>query len=342
MSTILTPWKIFDVQSLRLQIRHLDVSKLAKASEGKDVIQGLTRSPKTLPSQYFYDDLGSQLFEQICDLPEYYPTRTEAWILQQYALAIAHHTGPCELVELGSGSSTKTRCLLDAYQQQYGVLYYQPIDVSAGILIESAKRLLADYPTLTVRGQIGTYGQALAALPPSPLPQRLLFFLGSSLGNFTPWECDRFFAQVTAVLAPGDYFLLGIDLEKDVNILEAAYNDRQGVTAAFNLNMLTHLNWRFTGNFDTRLFHHQAVFNSAESQIEMYLHCQESHRVELKGLDLNLMFSHGESIRTEISRKFNLPQMQQYLQQQGLSPLETWTDSNQWFAVILCQRKTVI
>lgn len=321
----------------RLNIQFLHPLKSSSIPEGQDVVQGLIRFPKVLPPRYFYDDHGSQLFEQICDLPEYYPTRTEAWILQHYATAIAQLTGACQLIELGSGSSTKTRLLLDAYQEQGYPLYYQPIDVSAGILVESAQQLLTDYSTLSVQALVGTYEQALTALPPTTGAPRLLFFLGNSLGNFEPLECDQFFAQVTTVLNSGDYFLVGIDLRKDIALLEAAYNDRQGVTAAFNLNMLAHLNHRFVGNFDLDTFHHQAIYNPVDCQIEMYLHCQQNQLVQLKKLDLSFELTQGESIRTEISRKFDLEQMQQYLQVQGFSPLQTWTDPKQWFAAILCR-----
>ncbi|MEM9215984.1 MAG: L-histidine N(alpha)-methyltransferase [Cyanobacteria bacterium P01_F01_bin.150] len=324
----------------RIRINYLEPAHSSDnaVADGQDVIEGLTQSPKTLPAKYFYDDYGSQLFEQICELPEYYPTRTEAWILLQYADAIAHHTGPCDLIELGSGSSTKTRLLLDAYQRQGDSLHYQPIDVSAGILVESAQQLLSEYPTLHVHGQVGTYEQALANLPPSQLGHRMVFFLGSSLGNFSPEECDRFFDQVTNVLNPGDFFLLGIDLQKETHILEAAYNDIQGVTAEFNLNMLTYLNRRFKGNFQNEKFYHQAIYNNKNSQIEMHLHCKESHSVALKLLNLEVNFAKGESIRTEISRKFNLKLIKDYLQANNLSTVEGWTDPKQWFGLILCQR----
>ena len=321
----------------RLQIQQFSASEHSPIAVGQDVINGLSQSPKVLPPQYFYDDRGSQLFEQICALPEYYPTRTEAWILQHYAPAIAQCTGICELVELGSGSSTKTRLLLDAYQQQGYPLHYQPIDVSAGILTESAEQLLTDYPTLKVQGWVGTYEQALAKLPPATLIQRMLFFLGSSLGNFTPAACDQFMTQIAMVLAPGDYFLLGIDLQKPREILEPAYNDRQQVTAAFNLNMLSHLNWRFQGNFDLDLFTHQAIYNSVETQIEMYLHCHKDHQVLLNDLNLSVSFQAGESILTEISRKFDLVALQIQLESHGLKPIQTWTDPQQWFGLILCQ-----
>ncbi|MGK7892681.1 MAG: L-histidine N(alpha)-methyltransferase, partial [Xenococcus sp. (in: cyanobacteria)] len=209
----------------RLEINFLSNSNLdINYDDGQDVIQGLTKKQKTLPARYFYDAKGSQIFEKICELPEYYPTRTEASILEQYAREIAQTTGHCELVELGSGSSTKTRLLLDAYQNNQYPIHYIPIDVSGSILEESAQQLLEDYTSLKIRGQVGTYNQALNNLPSSILSKRMVFFLGSSLGNFTPQECDRFFTQIVDVLNPGDYFLLGIDLQKPLGILEPAYN----------------------------------------------------------------------------------------------------------------------
>lgn len=306
-------------------------------NDGEDVIQGLTQTPKSLPPKYFYDERGSQLFEQICQLPEYYPTRTEAWILSQYADEIAQMTGSCELVELGSGSSTKTRLLLDSYQKIADDCRYLPIDISGGILKTSVLQLQQQYPDFSIQGLLGTYEQALAHLESSSLRTQMIFFLGSSMGNFTPQESDHFLNQIAHALKPGDYFLLGIDLQKPKEILEPAYNDSQGVTAAFNLNMLSHLNWRFQSNFHLNFFTHQAIYNQADTQIEMYLHCQENHWVSLDILNLNVSFQAGESILTEISRKFDLAIIQKQLAAQGLKTLKTWTDPQQWFGLILCQ-----
>ncbi|WP_071190504.1 L-histidine N(alpha)-methyltransferase [Trichormus sp. NMC-1] len=308
-------------------------------NNGEDVIQGLTQTPKTLPPKYFYDDHGSQLFEKICELPEYYPTRTEAGILSQYADEIAEITSCCELVELGSGSSTKTLLLLDAYQKIADSCRYLPIDVSGGILKTSVLELQQKYPDFSIHGLLGTYEQALSHLESNSLQSRLLFFLGSSLGNFTPQECDSFLSKIAVTLKPRDYFLLGIDLQKPPNILEAAYNDSQEVTAAFNLNMLSHLNWRFQGDFDISLFRHQAIYNQVDNQIEMYLHCQKSHWVKLEALDLKILVQEGESILTEISRKFDLTTMEKQLQSKGLKTVKTWTDEKGWFGLILCQVK---
>lgn len=307
-------------------------------SPGEDVIRGLTQTPKTLPPKYFYDARGSELFEQICELPEYYPTRTEASILADAAAEIAKITGSCELVELGSGSSTKTRLLLEAYETQGKPHKYVPIDVSESILNLSVLQLQKEYPNLQIEGLVGTYEQAITHLKPTTFPARMIFFLGSSIGNFNPQEFDHFLGEIQGVLSPGDYFLLGFDLQKSSAILEAAYNDSQGVTAAFNLNMLSHLNWRFQGNFDPSLFTHQAIYNHQKAQIEMYLHCRESHVIHLKGLDLTVSWEQGERLLTEISRKFDLDIMQQELKLKGLQTLKIFTDSQNLFGLILCQK----
>lgn len=327
--------------SPRLQLQHLICAHTPSEEElspGSDVVQGLSATPKTLSPRYFYDDQGSQLFEAICELPEYYLTRTETLILQDFAEAIAHLTGPCEIVELGSGSSTKTRLLLDAYQSLGHPLRYVPIDVSAGILQSSAQALLQAYPTLQVQGLIGTYEQAIAQLAPTPLAARMICFIGSSLGNLDPETADQFFDQITAALQPGDYFLLGIDLQKPKAILETAYNDAQGVTAAFNLNMLSHLNRRFVGNFEVVQFEHWAFYNETAHQIEMHLRSRQAQSVRLEALDLTVAFEAGETVRTEISRKFDLAAMQQNLASHGLQTLHTWTDPQSWFGLVLAQR----
>ena len=331
----------------RLKIDYLLDAKAAEKNDIQDLISGLQNTPKSIPVRYFYDSQGSQLFEQICQLPEYYPTRTEASILKQYATKIVEQTMAVELVELGSGSSTKTRYLLDVYQNLHTPLYYSPVDVSDTILKDSAYELLADYPQLKIQGKVATYDRALEQISSYVLGRRTIIFLGSSIGNFKASQCDRFIDQVTAVLNPGDYFLLGIDLQKPRGILEAAYNDSQGITAAFNLNMLQHLNHRFQGNFNLDLFKHQALYNSDESQIEMYLISQQEQSITLKDLNLTLKLNKGEKILTEISRKFNLEKMKQYLNNktnkriegQNLNLIQTYTDEQQWFGLLLCQKQ---
>jgi len=325
-------------QERSIEIQYLE-NILPIANDGQDVIEGLSSTPKTIPAKYFYDAYGSELFEQICLLPEYYPTRTETEILQQASAEIAELTGVCELVELGSGSSTKTRLLLSAYENLGQPWQYVPIDVSSEILKESALQLHSEYPHLSILGLVGTYEQALLQLPPSSLPKRMIVFLGSTLGNFTQEECDRLFNEVRDILQVGDYFLLGIDLQKPKEILEKAYNDSQGVTAKFNLNMLSHLNQRYEGNFDLNSFQHHAIYNQNEQQIEMYLRAKQVQTIQLKKLDLKIEIKAGESILTEISRKFNLEQMEEFLAQNRLKPIKYWTDEKQWFGLILSQLK---
>ena len=324
-------------QSSRL--RWIEVAPTEAVVHDIDIIQGLQQVPKTLPCRYFYDDRGSALFEQICDLPEYYPTRTEQAILEDCALEIAQTTGACELVELGSGSSRKTRLLLEAYQQLNHPLHYAPIDVSAGILQATAPMLLRQYPTLNLCGLVGTYEQALSNLPPVQLDRRMLIFLGSTLGNLNPQECDRFFTQIQRSLQPGDFFLLGVDLQKPIEIVEAAYNDAQGVTAEFNLNILRHLNDRFQGNFAIDQFAHSAFYNVHRHQIEMHLISLKPQKVLLQKLGYQTSLDAQETIRTEISRKFDLPTLTVDLKQRSLNSVHIWTDPQKWFALLLCQRQ---
>ncbi len=314
-----------------------DVVQTKSQDEGADVVRGLSHRPKTLPSYYFYDRRGSELFEQICGLPEYYPTRTEQGILAGCAQEITALTGQCDLVELGSGSSRKTRILLDAYTQLQGAFTYIPIDVSTTMLRATAWDLLEEYPRLSIHALAGVYELALVALPAAERP-RLLIFLGSTMGNLSPQEQGIFLGQVYQSLAPGDYFLLGVDLQKDSEILNAAYNDRQGVTAAFNLNILQHLNERFNGNFRLEKFRHWAFYNQELHQIEMHLVSLEEQRVKLYDLDLELVLDAQETIRTEISRKFELGQLRQALAAAGLTVQRVWSDERQWFALILAQK----
>jgi len=316
-------------------------SAIASVDDGSDVVQGLSQSQKTLPCRYFYDDRGSQLFEQITDLPEYYPTRTEQAILETCALEIARLTGSCELVELGSGSSRKTRILLEAYDRLHEEVRYCPIDVSAGILKDTALDLLDCYPRLKVCGLAGTYEQAIAHLPPATLNNRMVIFLGSTIGNLDATQCDRFLTQVQQALQPGEFFLLGVDLQKPISIIEAAYNDDQGITAAFNLNLLDHLNWRFQGNFERDQFQHRAFYNRERHQIEMHLLSLTQQTVQLEILDFQCSLQAGETIHTEISRKFHLPTLSRQLETHALQPLQIWTDAQAWFGLLLCQRQCI-
>ncbi|NJK34629.1 MAG: L-histidine N(alpha)-methyltransferase [Oscillatoriales cyanobacterium SM2_2_1] len=323
----------------RLSVRSLMSRVVAvKGSYGQDVVEGLSQAPRSIPTYYLYDDYGSELFEQICIQPEYYPTRTERQILRRAAPEIASITKTRSLVELGSGSSSKTRLLLDgmvSYWEEQPV-YYVPIDVSAGILERSAMALLDSYPTLTVQGLVATYELALADLP--PVPDRLVAFLGSTLGNIPPHECDHFFAQVAEALAVGEYFLIGVDLQKDIAILEAAYNDQAGVSAAFNLNILNHLNRRFGGTFIPAQFRHYAPYNPTAHQIEIYVTSDREQTVTLGALSLSLHLSAGEKILTEVSRKFQVSELRSQLASLGFMTQGVWTDSQDWYAVMLLQK----
>jgi L-histidine N-alpha-methyltransferase len=307
--------------------------------DGADVVRGLSQEQKWLPSRFFYDGRGSGLFDAICDLPEYYPTRTEESILTEFAGEIAERTGPVDIVELGSGSARKTRLLLTAYSEADGgaPLQYVPIDVSEDALRASAGDLLQSYHNLQISGFSGTYEQGLAALPKALAPRRMVIFLGSSLGNFHADGRAELFAQVSEALSPGDFLLLGVDRHKSKMILEPAYNDSQRVTAAFNLNMLRHLNRLYGGNFVLDQFAHLAFYNEAERRIEMHLTSQRPQAVRLGGLDLTTEFALGETVRTEVSYKFELPALLNECRPHGFSHLGSWSDPNRWFAVTLFQ-----
>lgn len=308
------------------------------SDSGQDAVEGLSSQPKSLPSKYFYDEQGSQLFEQICQLREYYPTRTEIDIIKKFGREISQTTGPSELIELGSGSATKARILLNAYQVAGYPLRYLPIDVSSTMLTESVQTLAAEYPDLSVHGFVSTYELALSRLPPPQMPTRMLCFMGSTLGNFQLGQCDEILTKISDSLHPGDYFLLGIDLQKEISILEAAYNDSENVTAAFNLNMLNHLNRRFDGDFELKDFEHVAYYNQKNAQIEMYLRSLKAQYVCLNALDFSVSFEKNELILSEISRKFNLNETSQLLTNRGFSTVKVFVDRNQWFSLLLCRR----
>lgn len=299
----------------------------------EDVIAGLSAARKSLPPRYFYDQYGSELFEQICQQPEYYPTRTEAVLLRQQAAELLDLVGECTLVELGSGSSVKTRLLLDEYQRRDSPMHYVPIDISASMLEESAQGLIADYPRLSVHGLATDYLSGLAALPPAR--QRLVLFLGSNLGNFNDVEQAELFGRLATALQPQDYFLLGLDLRKSITILEAAYNDAAGVTAAFNLNMLRRINREFGANFNLSQFRHLAFYNRDQHQIEMHLQSELAQEVEIAELGLRVFFAPQETIHTEISRKFDARQVAAQLRPYGFEPCARWTDERAWFLLHL-------
>lgn len=309
----------------------VDVPNLAE-----DVRQNLLQSPYSLPPKYFYDHRGSVLFDQICDTPEYYPTRTESALLQRYCQHIINRLHLHHIIELGSGTSRKTRHLFDACQHLNKYPEYWPFDVCEPMLIQTAEDLMVQYDWLNVQPLEGDYSAGLSHLP-KPDGHSLYVFLGSSIGNFSETEAINFLTEVSQHMATGDTLLLGIDRIKPVEVLEAAYNDEQGVTAEFNLNVLSVLNKQLGANFDLQQFEHQAVFNESESQIEMYLHSRSKQTIDFSELDTKLTLHDGEKILTEISRKYSLNGIENLLNQAGLNIMDHFEPENEYFSLILAQ-----
>ncbi|HEY5787310.1 MAG TPA: L-histidine N(alpha)-methyltransferase [Microlunatus sp.] len=299
-----------------------------------DARQGLTSTPKTLPAKYFYDPRGSELFEVITALPEYYPTRTEEAILARYAAAVvAAAGGPDTLIELGSGSSTKTRLLLEAMTGTGRLRRYVPVDVSASALDGALSALAGVYPGLELHGVVADFEAHLDRLPPAD--GRLIAFLGSTIGNLDPAERSRFFRALRAELDPGDAFLLGVDLIKDESRLIAAYDDAAGVTADFNRNVLRVLNASLGADFRPEQFDHVARWNAGQEWMEMALRARHAMTVTLPDLDLRITFAAGEDIRTEISAKFRRPGLTAELATAGFTLTSWWTDPAGDFALAL-------
>ncbi|MFJ8076524.1 L-histidine N(alpha)-methyltransferase [Streptomyces sp. NPDC096176] len=295
-----------------------------------DVLHGLTRTPKSLPPKWFYDARGSELFEEITRLPEYYPTRAEREILAARAPEIAAATRARTLVELGSGSSEKTRYLLDALP---GLHSYVPVDVSESALTGAAETLLAERPELNVHALIADFTRGLA-LPGTPAP-RLVAFLGGTIGNLLPAERTVFLRSVRTLLDPGDFLLLGTDLVKDESVLVRAYDDAAGVTAAFNKNVLTVLARELDADVDPGDFEHVALWDHDNEWIEMRLRARSSLTVKIPELDLVVPFEAGEEMRTEVSAKFRQDGVRKELAEAGLDLTHWWTDEEGRFALSL-------
>ncbi|WP_406465937.1 L-histidine N(alpha)-methyltransferase [Streptomyces sp. NBC_00111] len=295
-----------------------------------DVRSGLTRHPKTLPPKWFYDARGSDLFEEITRLAEYYPTRAEREILVARAGEIAKVSGARTLIELGSGSSEKTRHLLDALPDLHT---YVPVDVSESALAGAAEALLAERPELDVHALVADFTHDLE-LPESPGP-RLVAFLGGTLGNLLPEERAEFLRSVRARLAPGDGLLLGTDLVKDEATLVAAYDDAAGVTAAFNKNVLAVVNRELGADFPPDAFDHVALWDADHEWIEMRLRARRALTVKIRELDLVVRFEEGEELRTEISAKFREERVREELAASGLRLDQWWTDEAGRFALSL-------
>ena len=300
-----------------------------------DVAEGLTSTPKELPPKWFYDDAGSRLFDEITRLPEYYPTRRERWVLEHHAADVARLSGADTLVELGSGTSEKTRLLLDAFVANRGDRFrrFVPFDVSETTLREAAVAVAAEYPTVLVHAVVGDFEHHLGTLPAGG--RRLVAFLGGTIGNLDPKQRAQFLADLTAGLAPGDGLLLGTDLVKDPERLVAAYDDDAGVTAAFNRNVLAVVNRELDADFVPERFAHVARFDTDHEWIEMLLRADARHQVRVGGLDLVVGFEGGEDMRTEISAKFRREGVEAELSSAGLALARWWTDPDGDFAVSL-------
>ncbi len=299
----------------------------------EDVLHGFLSTPKELPPKYFYDERGAELFDAICDTPEYYPTRAETQILESHAVDIVRGAEADTLVELGSGAARKTRLLLDALVASNERPVFAPIDISGEMLVSSSRRLLADYPSLHIDGAIADYDAGLHAVPQTG--RRLIAFLGSTIGNFVQPKAVAFLRGIADTMHPGDHALIGFDLAKSQAVLDAAYNDAAGVTAEFNLNVLRVLNRDLDADFELAQFEHEARYHRAAGQIEMYLCSRIAQSVRVGALERTFEFGTGERIRTEISRKFTRPQVNHMFRGAGLVEQSWYEDEGGRFALVV-------
>ncbi len=305
----------------------------ADAALRVDVREGLTASPKHLPPKWFYDARGSELFEQITALPEYYPTRTEAALLERSVDEIAAASGADTLVELGSGSSAKTRLLLDAFARAGTLRRYVPQDVSEAALRGALDELAGEYPELELHGVVGDFTTDLDKLPRGD--RRMVAFLGGTIGNLLPVERHAFLTQLRSVLAPGEQLLLGTGLVVAEDVVVPAYDDAAGVTAEFNRNVLHVLNRELDADFDVDAFTHRALWDADNEWIEMRLVAQRAMEVHVGELDLDVGFAEGEEMRTEVSAKFRPQGVRSMLHAAGFDPVHMWTDDDTRFALTL-------
>ena len=305
------------------------------ATMARDVRAGLSTDPKELAPKYFYDERGSQLFERITELPEYYPTRAERSILSAHAGDIAQHTGAHTLVELGSGSSEKTRILLDALHAEGTLRAFVPVDVSESALRDAIATLHNDYPMLAIHGVVGDFTEHLGRIPGQT--PRLVAFLGGTIGNLFPDERADFLGELRDTLVRGEWLLLGTDLVKDPDVLVPAYDDAAGVTAEFNRNVLAVVNRELGGDFDVQNYQHVAIWDPENEWIEMRLRSTTAAQVTLSALALDIVLEPGEEIRTEISAKFRREGIEHELTTAGFSLDSWWTDTEGRFALSLAQ-----
>jgi L-histidine Nalpha-methyltransferase len=322
-------------------IIHNLVTRDPRTGLAEDVRRGLSTKPKRFLPKYFYDQLGSQLFEAICLLPEYYLTRAENEILEHYADEMVaeielNPTSPSQpgvaLIEMGSGSASKTRLIIEALLRQQDELRFIPVDISATALDSSSRILLQSYPELKIEAYAADYFAALAELGKTKRARTLALFLGSNISNFDPDEALKFLLAMRQVLSEGDGLLLGADLKKDKTILEAAYNDALGVTAAFNLNVLARINRELGGNFDLRAFQHHAFYNAEVGRVEIYIESTRDQTVTIGQINMEVQFGEGEQIHTENSYKYDLEDIGKLASETGFTRARTWLDKGQQFS----------
>jgi dimethylhistidine N-methyltransferase len=294
----------------------------------EEVLQGLASRPKRIAPKFFYDERGSRLFDAICELPEYYLTRTEMGILESCAREVARLAGAdCTLIELGSGASKKIRLLLEALRPRH----YLGIDISREFLRESVQRLAHDYPWLEVHAACADFAQDFDLPDPAGSGRRLAFFPGSTIGNFDPPEALAFLQRVRRLVQPDGALVIGVDLKKDPAVLHAAYNDGQGITAAFNLNLLERLRTELGAELDPKTFRHRAFYNAMHGRIEMHLVSRRAQ--EIRVLGRRFRFEPGESIHTENSYKYSVAEFHALARRAGLQPRQVWLDAAHFFSV---------
>lgn len=318
-----------------------NATKLSPLAE--DVRTGLQQSPKRLSSRFFYDATGSRLFQQIMHLPEYYLTRSEYEILDNYKAdmlaVIAPEGRSFELIELGAGDGLKTKILLRYFQAQQAVFSYVPVDISSDALDELTASLHAQLPGLSIQPQHNDYFQALELLKVTSNARKVVLFLGSTIGNFSPNDTVDFYQQLSDRLRPGDLVLTGFDLQKHPAVILAAYNDRQGITRAFNLNLLHRINTQLKADFDEASFDHYATYNPENGEARSYLVSQKKQTIHIAELDMDVSFDYGEVIHTEISRKFTTRQIHDLANATGFAISRWFTDCKGYFADVVFEKQ---
>ncbi|TBR22134.1 MAG: L-histidine N(alpha)-methyltransferase [Candidatus Nitrosotenuis sp.] len=302
-----------------------------------DIAYGLTRKKKFIPSKYFYDINGSQLFEQICNLPEYYLTRKEIEILSSIKNDLARYLSTHAVIELGSGSATKTRFLFEILSESQDEIQYFPIDIS-DIIHESTEKLQDEFSNLKITGIVDQYEGGLKLLK-SLRDKKIIVFFGSSFGNFDKKNGTEFLKRIRESMNAEDLFLLGIDLVKDIKVLEQAYDDPQGITKKFNLNVLARINRELGANFNPSNFDHVAFYNSAHKRIEMHLQAKTDQHILIKDIDLSVKLRGGEKIRTEYSHKYTIPQLRSLAEKTGFKIKTIWSDQQKYFGLVLLSIK---